>query len=451
MNLEIREVQIADVLRARDARAALQETLIARYNMPVVSFSMNIAGKIKLDAPIRRAFREGVQRIESQLKLRGAKILESKQTIEFTGCEQIWAVAADAAKLKLWMSAIEESDALGRLFDIDVIGVDGIKLSRPVQCKRCCIICGGPVFVCARSRKHTAEELYAQTHAIIREFFQQRTAKNIALCAEKALLYEVFTTPKPGLVDLENSGAHQDMDRFTFIDSACALQEYFAECAQIGRKSNGVSADEVFSQLRIAGLNAELAMMKATCGVNTHKGALFSLGILCAAAASVANGKFDVPSLLSRAAELSKPALADLNGMQQASTGGEAQFLSHGYTGVRGEASSGFVSVQKFALPAFRNAMAKGRGINDAGLAALAALMSNVLDSNVIRRAGLEGQHRMMAEFSAMHDIDRNALRKINERYVMENISPGGCADLLAVVYFLYLLECEKESIFGES
>ena len=92
MNLEVREVQIADVLRARDARAALQETLIARYNMPVVSFSMNIAGKIKLDAPICRAFREGVRRIESQLKLRSAKILESKQIIEFTGCEQIWIV-----------------------------------------------------------------------------------------------------------------------------------------------------------------------------------------------------------------------------------------------------------------------------------------------------------------------------------------------------------------------
>ena len=140
MNLEIREVQIADVLRARDVRAALQDALIARHHVPVISFSMNIAGKIKLDASIRRAFLEGVRRIEAQLKLRGAKLLESKQTIEFTGCEQIWAVDADAARLKPWMCAIEESDALGRLFDIDVIGADGLKLSRPIQRERRCLI-----------------------------------------------------------------------------------------------------------------------------------------------------------------------------------------------------------------------------------------------------------------------------------------------------------------------
>jgi len=448
--LEIREVQIADVLRARDARAALQDTLIARYRVPVVSFSMNIAGRIKLDAAVRRAFLEGVRRIEAQLKLRGAGVLETRQTIEFTGCEQVWAVDADAGKLKLWMCAIEESDALGRLFDIDVIGADGVKLSRPMQRERRCLICGGPVFACARSRAHTAEELSARTHAIIHECFAQRTVKRIAGCAEKALLYEVFTTPKPGLVDLENSGAHRDMDRFTFIDSACALRKYFEECARTGCESPTVCAEDIFAQLRIAGLNAEAAMMDATHGVNTHKGALFSLGILCAAAAGVSCGRYDAAALLARAAELGRPALADLNGMLQASTGGEAQFLSHGYTGVRGEAASGFASVQQFALPAFRKAMAQGCGINDAGLAALAALMSNVLDSNVIRRAGLEGQQRMMAEFASMDRIDHAALREINERYVQENISPGGCADLLAVVYFLHLLEEEQEYIFAE-
>ena len=97
------------------------------------------------------------------------------------------------------------------------------------------------------------------------------------------LNYEVTTTPKPGLVDRRNSGSHRDMDVFTFIDSAAALYPYFEACARTGRETAEQPAPETFAALRPLGCEAEGEMLDATGGVNTHKGAVFSVGIVCAA------------------------------------------------------------------------------------------------------------------------------------------------------------------------
>ena len=105
----------------------------------------------------------------------------------------------------------------------------------------------------------------------------------MARTALKSLLYEVSVTPKPGLVDRDNPGAHGDMDYYSFIDSAAALAPYFSRCAALGRDSL-CEPGEVLTRLRPLGLEAEEAMKQATGGANTHKGLIFSLGILCAAA-----------------------------------------------------------------------------------------------------------------------------------------------------------------------
>lgn len=107
------------------------------------------------------------------------------------------------------------------------------------------------------------------------------TDLRIARLAAAALVEEVYTTPKPGLVDLNNTGAHRDMTVQTFLYSAAALQPYFREMAELGRT---LPQEELLPALRASGIRAEAAMFKATDGVNTHKGALFSLGILCGCA-----------------------------------------------------------------------------------------------------------------------------------------------------------------------
>lgn len=103
------------------------------------------------------------------------------------------------------------------------------------------------------------------------------------------------TTPKPGLVDRRNSGSHTDMDSFTFMSSAAALYPYFEACAKVGRETMDRPAPETFAALRPLGCEAEGEMLDATGGVNTHKGAVFSIGITCAALGRLDRAKWSDP------------------------------------------------------------------------------------------------------------------------------------------------------------
>lgn len=430
---EIRHVEVADMLRARDERAMRQRELLEKYGAPLVSFTMNIAGSIKNNRWIRRAFLEGVRRIERQLERAEFAVLDCVKVDACTGCEALWAVRANAAALKARMCIVEEADALGRLFDVDVLDEHGEHLSRGSERK--CLICGQNVRACARSRAHSADELFEKAHEIVAQFFREQFTLCVAETAQRALLWEAITTPKPGLVDRENSGAHRDMDLFHFLDSACALREYFAECVRIGQTGGD------FVRLQYSGQDAEDAMRRAA-GVNTHKGAIFSLGILCCAVGICGEGA-GREAILERAASLGQCAMADFGSMQAARTGGEWQYRQYGLTGARGEAASGFASVQKIALPALERAISEGKSLEEAGLHALLALMAQVQDSNIIRRSGMEGQAWAQAQARALlaTGFSQDDLRRMNERFVEKNISPGGSADLLAVTYFLWFLE----------
>lgn len=438
--MSIRQVQIEDVLRARDARVQRQRGMLAAHASTLISFTMNIAGPIKNDPWIERGFQEGVFRIESVLRARRIPILDSNACIAFTGCEKIWCVDAQPESAKRWMRLIEEQDALGRLFDIDVIAPDGSKIERAQE--RLCLICNAPVRSCARSRAHSAEMLYKRTHEILESFFRDQFAERVSGLAQRALLCELAVTPKPGLVDFENSGAHRDMDRFTFINSACLLRAYFEQCVRIGMQREKTA----FERIRSLGQQAESAMLKATDGVNTHKGALFSLGILCCAAGMQFGGAFSIDALFQCGAELAKASLSDFEQLPTAQkTGGEAQYVHWGLTGARGEAALGFPSVREVALPALRQALAEGCDWNDAALTALLALMRVVSDSNVLRRAGCDGLRTVQRE-AQQAEMEHASLREMNARFEQLRLSPGGCADLLAVAFFVHFVDREKNN-----
>lgn len=435
----IREVGVADMLRARDARVERQRGMLERQGLPLVSFTMNIAGPIKTDSCIRRGFLEGVSRIETVLQAHRARICEVIQTLEFTGNEQLWVVDAPSAELKDWMRAIEESHPLGRLFDIDVLDERGAKLARSVHRK--CLICGGDVHACARSRAHSAGELFLRAREMIQAYMDREYACTIGMYAERALLFEAITTPKPGLVDAENNGAHRDMDLFSFMASASALRGWFEESARIGQMN--VSEEDAFLNLRAAGIRAEKEMLRSTGGVNTHKGALFSLGIACCAAGRLGEGA-SVEEILKCAARIARPSLKDFEGLnpEAAATGGEKQYLESGLAGIRGEAAEGFPSVRDLSLPALHAALERGESLNDAGLHALVALMSCLPDSNILRRRGRAALENVQMRAAALkqNGFDRADLRRMNDDCIRENISPGGSADLLALTYFLYMI-----------
>ena len=439
------------VLNARETRVKRQNELRREHSCAVISYTLNIAGPVKRFQQGDRCFYAGKKEIEKQFSRGGWVAANSLLTDAETGLECLWAVEADAVKLKFAMAALEERHPLGRLFDIDVIAKDGNSISRDTVelPERACLVCGKPGIGCARSRAHPLDEILCRTYSIIENYFQQRDARFIAQNAVRALLYEVAVTPKPGLVDRWNNGAHRDMDFFTFIDSTAALSAYFHEMAVAGIANRGAPPEELLARLRCRGIEAEEEMFGATGGVNTHKGLIFSLGIICVALGCHGSPFPCSDTVLQTAAKIAAPAFHnDLEGVtpQNAVTHGEAVFAKYGISGVRGEAAAAFPSVRFRGLPILRKGIENGSSHNDAGVEALLHLVAYAADTNIISRSNPEVLKTLQASLQSFLDTqpDNAAVldcaTRLDEQFIKENISPGGCADLLAITYMLYFM-----------
>lgn len=449
-----REVTLPEMLEAREARVFRQQALIKQYALPVISFSLNIAGPVKNGPVIRRAFREGLSRLTGALRTARVDLTHQEEADQVTGCEAILVIRGEARDIKRLCVELEDEDALGRLFDMDVLDPEGNKLDRESfgHPPRPCLVCGRAGKGCASRRLHTVEELQGVTQKIFRDFFAQKDGELIAGQAVRALLYEVCTTPKPGLVDRANNGSHRDMDVFTFLDSAAALLPYFRQAASIGQKTAERLPVETFLRLRRAGLEAERAMFAATGGINTHKGAVFSLGTVCAAAGRLWTPETpwaSAETVLEECAAISKEAVeedfAALRG-QAAQTRGQQFFLDYGLRGIRGELAGGLPAVRTVGLPALEKALKAGACLEEAGAAALIRLIAGVADTNLIARGGMEGRQWAARAASQLKGPipDREALERLDREFIGRNLSPGGCADLLAITYFLHFCEEKK-------
>ncbi|KZL90923.1 triphosphoribosyl-dephospho-CoA synthase CitG [Clostridium magnum] len=281
-------------------------------------------------------------------------------------------------------------------------------------------------------------------------------AHYVASMAQKAILYEVSATPKPGLVDRYNSGSHRDMDFFTFMASSSALYSGLYECVLEGIYFDDSDSTNLMDRLRIPGIKCEKSMFKATNGINTHKGIVFSLGVLCGAVGNLyrkhGKEKFFIEEVCNEVKSITKDlTVKDFNGIDNKSnlTHGERLFKEYGYKGIRGEVESGFETVQKQAVPIIREWSKKRQlSINDLLLQVLMSIMTESEDTNVVIRGGIESLiyaksiSKDFLKFGGMYQADaRKKLEIMNTRFVERNISPGGSADLLAVSIFLGLIE----------
>lgn len=150
-------VELPAMLAWRESRASLQGELTEKHHSPLLSFSLNIPGPVKTNANLFRLFEDGLSSITSLLQDMGVAVLETKERHAPPGDECLMAFRGDARIVKEKMTALEESHPLGRLFDIDILDEGGEKLSRPRP--RRCLICDEQAQVCARSRRHSVEEL----------------------------------------------------------------------------------------------------------------------------------------------------------------------------------------------------------------------------------------------------------------------------------------------------
>lgn len=267
--------------------------------------------------------------------------------------------------------------------------------------------------------------------------------------ALRALLYEVSVNPKPGLVDPVSSGPHPDMDVFTFIDSAMSLRQYFNRCVEHGSSFHGDDLRALFLAIRPAGVEAERAMFGATQGVNTHKGAIFSLGILVTADAYRANhSELSLQKIVQLM--LKNLTVNDFKGLAdkapESLTAGEKEYLAYGIKGIRGEAEAGFPTVFNVALPALR----KHQGTkNQRLLDTLMTIVGNSVDTNLVKRAQTNDivgwAHQQSKRYFALggsRTVQGMAfLNELNTTFTQRNLSLGGSADLLILTIFLGLRE----------
>ena len=265
----------------------------------------------------------------------------------------------------------------------------------------------------------------------------------------QAILLEVSTHPKPGLVTRLSNGAHKDMSIFTFMMSSAVLSKAFNDLQDIGQAHRGTLA-ELFCKLRSYGVGAEAELLRVTKGVNTQRGILFAGGIVSAVSGYAMNMGLSRDALLPMIKEMAAGLVAkELKNLDHAAmTAGEKLYYKYGITGIRGEVENGFPSVVNYGLPALKDAFDKGATINDALVHALISLMTVVEDSNVIWRTDydtlLEVQRiakNILSLGSVFTEKGRMAIAETERCFLQRRISPGGSADLLSVTITLYLLE----------
>ncbi len=262
-------------------------------------------------------------------------------------------------------------------------------------------------------------------------------ATRVAEQARRALCQEVHTWPKPGLVSHVDTGSHSDMDAATFNRSAAAIAPFLAELVEAGIRNEDMPA------LRKIGLRAEVAMLCATGGVNTHRGAIFGMGLLCAAAGLRAAGHVAAGLSLGDSVVL-RWGHDILGGPRLSSSHGEVVGRRYGAGGARREAAMGFPTVYDIAMPAWVAASILAQGDDEAARVQVCfVLIAALEDTNLLHRGGSEGLR--FAREQAASFLDRGGIgqddwraraEEIHHAFVDRNLSPGGAADLLAMTLF---------------
>ena len=462
-------VSVEDMMRARDERVLAQnEMLAAAASFPaptaLLSFGMNIPGAVKQTPLIRSGFLFGKEQLTALLQREDYALLLTRELRRVSGDSWLCLVGAPPEAVKRLAVSLEDSEPLARLFDIDVLDSTGRKLSREDFSlpPRRCLLCEEAAIVCARSRVHSVEALFSRCEALLREAFPLSASFFSALenHAALSLLDEVYAAPKPGLVDRIDAGAHADMKFEDFILSTAAISPFLREMALVSYQSCFTlpaarkTEATLFPLLREIGKRAEHEMYAATGGVNTHKGAVFTLGLLSAGAGLLyaKNGRLTAEAILDEVQNLVgdtlRQELAELKAGEVGNAHGEAVLHRDGAGGVRSAAAKGFPVLRNVALPLLRQYEAEGQAAEASALNVLLHLILHVSDTNVLYRGGKDALlilradcRNILSHGGAFTPSGTDLLYELKETCKQRNVSPGGAADLLSAALFLHRLE----------
>lgn len=275
-----------------------------------------------------------------------------------------------------------------------------------------------------------------------RDFSLTGMATSLSTAAVLSLYKEVALYPKPGLVSPVDSGSHKDMNYQIFLASINSLRDYFKKISAAG------AFGERFSVLQKLGIDAEARMMLATRGINTHRGAIFNLGLLCAAAGYLRYRSESVTPEAMTAVIFNNwgsdiLATGELKAYAEYSHG-QQMASKYGVQGARYEVVTGFPAVQNHGLPSYRKALRETACRDAAAVQALFAMMAHLDDTNILWRAGdtgllyVKSTSRAFLESGGVYANGwRHRAVEIHRAFVQKSLSPGGAADLLGVTLFM--------------
>ena len=449
------EISLEQLLSAREARALLQQQLLAQYGQTLLCVTLTAVGGVKKNALLDYVFTKTLENLTALFMQ--LNITPTKEIVRplATGHEAFFVLPIDGRALKAATIELEESMPLARLWDLDVFDAKGNLLSRAdfALPPRACLLCGNEAKICARTRKHAVDEIVAEMQSRAQ---RHAVAEYIGEQVYSALVQEARLSPKPGLVDTINNGSHKDMNLHTFEQSAVSLRPFFTQFVLKGMTIAHLPEKQILADIRPIGLLAEKAMFEATNGINTHKGAIFSFGLVCTAMGrllaqqnAIQNSvKFDINSICSLVAQFAQGLTDELKHYPDhlPVTAGVHLFRKYGLTGARGEAESGFNLIQTL-LQQFDEFHQLDR--EHRLLILLLHLMATNPDTNVVHRGGLDGLHfirqtaqDLLADQHVVSDkaILTRALMKFDAACIERNLSSGGSADLLALAIFFLSL-----------
>ena len=333
----------------------------------------------------------------------------------------------DIRYLKSKMMDLEDSEEIGRLVDLDVFGSEPVSISRSSDKRRKCLLCSDYAANCARSQKHSYEELIKKIEEITFNKFKEDVAWAIDVAMEK----ELELPYKFGAVCKYNSSSHRDMNYLLMKKAKEAIIPYFVKMLEVGLKTKSLS--KVFSKIRIIGLEAENAMYKATNGINCYKGLIFSLGLIVASMGYDMTHNFDFDSIFTNIAKMTKDIDSDYDIYH--SYGVEAYHEYH-FKGAREQAKEGYRIIKRCYYYL--------KDLNSTSLLkTLIFIISNIDDTVLLKRAGSIEKYNLIKEKIAsinfdLIDMDNyNEVIQVNEYCINNNLSTGGACDMLICAIFL--------------
>ncbi len=433
-NSDYRAALPAALLAARDERQRELDRILgqakAEHAASLLMISANVPGSEKFRPGLSRLLRGAVDSLHDTI---GLKVLFAGR--DLLGPFHIGSSKRLPVDAKRAAVLLEAENPSARLLDVDVYRPDGFQVDRAgLQLPaRCCLLCDEPARECILLQRHSNTELLDRVDMLLQPFIglpRHISPELLAANLRMGVLRELDLTPKPGLVDRQDSGSHADLSYPAMRASAELLPLYFDEILSCHQRQRPL---QDFVQ---AGVDAEKRMIREIQS-NAHKGFIFLSGLVLMAVCAC-DGQTE---LLRR--KISEIAVAFFADFGSPVSHGASIRSCYGLGGILAEAEDGLPSVFEHGWPKYREALEAGWDAEYASFYLMALLMQRVEDTTAIRRCGLEGLARLRRDGARLQGLlerqqaPEPMLAALNQEYRKSGLTMGGVADCMALTFAL--------------